>query len=68
MRELTLRIGNMHYGACVRRATQALEKDGGVQAGEVRIAAARVQAPDDVCESALASAVEEAGYPAVVEQ
>jgi copper chaperone len=68
MRELTLRIENMHCGACVRRVAQALEKISGVQVGEVRIGAARVLAPDDVRESALAGAVEKAGYPALVEQ
>jgi copper chaperone len=68
MRELTLRIENMHCGACVRRVTQALERVDGVTVGEVRIGAARVQAPDDVRESALVGAVEKAGYPALVEQ
>jgi copper chaperone len=68
MRELTLRIENMHCGACVRRVTQALEKIGGVRVGEVRIGAARVEAPDDIREAALVSAVEKAGYPAIVEQ
>ncbi|MGC2300715.1 MAG: heavy-metal-associated domain-containing protein [Acidobacteriaceae bacterium] len=68
MREVTLRIENMHCGACVRRVTQALENLPGVQIGEVRIGAARVEAPDDVRESALVSAVEKAGYPALVEQ
>lgn len=68
MREVTLRIENMHCGACVRRVTQALEKIDGVEVGEVRIGAARVQAADDVRESALAGAVEKAGYPAIVEQ
>jgi copper chaperone CopZ len=68
MREVTLRIENMHCGACVRRVTQALEKVGGVEVTEVRIGAARVQAPDDVRESALVGAVEKAGYPALVEQ
>ena len=58
MRELTLRIENMHCGACVRRVTQALERVDGVKVGEVRIGAARVQAPDDVRESALVGAVE----------
>ncbi len=52
----------------MRRVTQALEKVGGVQVGEVRIGAARVLAPDDVRESALVGAVEKAGYPALVEQ
>ncbi|MFY9747514.1 MAG: cation transporter [Acidobacteriaceae bacterium] len=67
MREVTLRIDNMHCGACVRRVTQALETIAGVHVGEVRIGAARVEAPDDVRESALVSAVEKAGYPALVE-
>jgi copper chaperone CopZ len=58
----------MHCGACVRLVSQALEKLDGVQVGEVRIGAARVQAPDDVRESALVGAVEKAGYPAIVEQ
>jgi copper chaperone CopZ len=30
MKEVTLRVENMHCGACVRRVTQALEKVGGV--------------------------------------
>ena len=68
MREMTLRIENMHCGACVRRVTQALERVDGVKVGEVRIGAARVHAPDDVRESALVGAVEKAGYPALVEQ
>ena len=68
MREVTLRIENMHCGACVRRVTQALETISGVHVGEVRIGAARVMAPDDIRESALVSAVEKAGYPAVIEQ
>lgn len=67
MREVTLRIENMHCGACVRRVTQALQKLDGVEVGEVRIGAARVQATDTVRESALVSAVEKAGYPALVE-
>ncbi|HTX42189.1 MAG TPA: cation transporter [Acidobacteriaceae bacterium] len=68
MREVTLRIENMHCGACVKRVSQALERVGGVQIGEVRVGAARVQAPDDTPESALVSAVEKAGYPATVER
>jgi copper chaperone len=68
MRELTLRIENMHCGACVRRVTQALERVDGVKVSEVRIGAARVLAPDDVRESALVGAVEKAGYPTLVEQ
>jgi copper chaperone len=67
MRELTLRIENMHCGACVRRVTQALEQVHGVRVGEVRVGGARVDAADDVPESALVSAVGKAGYPALVE-
>ncbi|MGA8109454.1 MAG: heavy-metal-associated domain-containing protein [Acidobacteriaceae bacterium] len=67
MREVTLRIENMHCGACVRRVTQALERVGGVEVGEVRVGGARVQAPDELPESALLTAVEKAGYPALVE-
>lgn len=67
MREVTLRIDNMHCGACVKHVSQALEKLGGVQLGEVRVGAARVQAPDDLPDAALISAVEKAGYPAHVE-
>ena len=58
----------MHCGSCVRRVSQALEKVSGVQVGEVRVGAARVQAPDDVSESALITAVEKAGYPALIER
>lgn len=68
MREVTLRIENMHCGACVKRVSQALEKVNGVQVGEVRVGAARVQVPEDLPESTLVSAVEKAGYPAVIEQ
>lgn len=68
MQEVTLRIENMHCGACVRRVSQALEKVEGVQVGEVRVGGARVQAPEDLPEGALISAVEKAGYPALVEK
>jgi len=68
MREVTLRIENMHCGACVKRVSQALEKVEGVQVGEVRVGAARVQTPENLPETALLSAVEKAGYPAVVER
>jgi copper chaperone len=67
MRVVTLRVENMHCGACVRRVTQALARVQGVQVGEVRVGAARVQAADDVADGALIGAVEKAGYPALVE-
>ena len=68
MREVTLRIENMHCGACVRRVTQALEKVEGVRVGEVRVGAARVEAPDNIQDAALLGAIDKAGYPAIVEQ
>lgn len=67
MREVTLRIENMHCGACVKRVSSALEKIPGLQVGEVRVGAARVQAPENVPEGTIVSAVEKAGYPAAVE-
>ena len=68
MREVTLRIENMHCDACVRRVSQALGKLDGVQVAEVRIGAARVRTPDDLPEAILIGAVEKAGYAAIVEQ
>jgi copper chaperone CopZ len=68
MKEVTLRIENMRCGSCVRRVSQALERVSGVQVGEVRVGAARVQAPEELPDSALISAVEKAGYPALVEK
>ena len=67
MKELTLRIENMHCGACARRVTQALQNVGGVTVDEVRIGAARVHASDDLSDASIVSAVAKAGYPAIVE-
>jgi copper chaperone len=68
LREVTIRIENMHCGACVRRVSQALEKIGGVQVDEVRIGAARMRTPDDLPDRAVIGAVEKAGYAAVLER
>jgi copper chaperone/Cu+-exporting ATPase len=65
MATLTLRIDNMHCGACIRRVTQALNALPGTHAQEVRVGSARISttsAPEDV-QSALTAA----GYPALVE-
>ncbi len=67
MKELTLRVENMHCGACVRRVTMALENVGGVKVDEVRIGAARVHLQDDLPESTVVAAIAKAGYPAIVE-
>jgi copper chaperone CopZ len=68
MREVTLRVENMHCGACVRRVTQALEKVDGVHVDEVRIGAARVHMNDATPENTLVGAIEKAGYRALLEQ
>lgn len=67
MREVTLRIENMHCGACVKRVSGALENVPGIRVGEVRVGAARVHAADELADSAIVIAVEKAGYPAAVE-
>jgi copper chaperone len=66
---LTLRIGGMHCGACVRRVTQALQSVGGTQIQEVRVGAARVQVEDAaVAGPALLASIAKAGYTAHLEQ
>lgn len=65
--ETKLRIENMHCDACVRRVRQALEKVEGARVGDVHVGGARIEAPENVPQSALVSAVEKAGYPAAVE-
>jgi copper chaperone CopZ len=68
MREVTLRIGNMHCDACVRRVSQALGNLKDVQVGEVRVGAARVQAPEAMPDETLVGALEKVGYPVTVEK
>lgn len=63
MRDVTLRIENMHCDACVRRVSQTLGKVNGVKVGEVRVGAARVQAADEVPDETLVGALEKMGYP-----
>lgn len=65
MSEFTLRIDGMHCGACVRRVGQALSAVPEAQVEEVRIGAARVQAPDA---QAAVEALAKAGYTAHLEQ
>lgn len=66
MREITLKIENMHCGACVRRVTQTLEKTG-AEVEEVRIGAARVKAGDTIEDATLLQSLGKAGYHAMVE-
>jgi copper chaperone len=68
MQEFTLRIENMHCGACIRRVSQALSSTDGLQVKEIRVGAARLGSTQDPApvEQALA-ALAKAGYPARLE-
>jgi copper chaperone len=68
MAEFTLRIDNMHCGSCVRRVTQALAAEPGVEVKEVRIGAARFASPESVPAEAVIAALAKAGYPARLEE
>jgi len=62
MLTLTLRVDNMHCGACVRRVLQTLNALPGTHVEEVQIGHARVrteEADADVCATLAA-----AGFPA----
>jgi copper chaperone CopZ len=61
----TLRIDNMHCGACVLRVTKALNQLPGTKVEEVQIGAARIEttaAPPEIL-----AALDKAGYPAHIE-
>ncbi|HEY9127141.1 MAG TPA: heavy metal transport/detoxification protein [Acidobacteriaceae bacterium] len=66
MSEVVLKIDGMHCGACIRRVTQALNSAGHFQVKEVRLGAARIQAPEPVADYAGAAiaALNKAGYKA----
>ena len=66
MREVKLKLENMHCDACVRRVTMTLEK-AGAKVDEVRVGSARVHAPDTVDDPSILEALNKAGYPATVE-
>ncbi len=61
----TLKIENMHCGACVRRVTMALKKIPGTAVEEVQIGAARVKT--EAAPEVVVAALAKAGYPAQVE-
>lgn len=69
MAEFTLLIDGMHCGSCIRRVTQALAGADNVQVEEVRLGAARLQAPA-VPESAqrAIAALAKAGFAARLDQ
>ena len=66
MSEIVLKIDGMHCGACIRRVTQALNSAGPFAVEEVRLGAARLQAPEPSADSAglAIAALAKAGYKA----
>ena len=71
MAEITLRIDGMHCGSCIRRVTQAINGAGPFAVGEVRLGAARFNAPDGttVASTDLAvAALAKAGFAARVDE
>lgn len=58
----TLRIDNMHCGACVRRVTAALNAVPGTYVEQVEVGMARVNSTAHA--DALIAAVGKAGFPA----
>jgi copper chaperone len=70
MAEITLRIDGMHCGSCIRRVTQAIGSAGPFAVEEVRLGAARFQAPEEA-ETASAdlavAALAKAGFTARLE-
>lgn len=66
MRQITLKLENMHCDACVRRVTMTLEKTG-AKVEQVTVGSARIQAPDNIDDPAIVQALTKAGYPATVD-
>lgn len=64
---LTLSIDGMHCGACVRRATTALQRIGGVQLDAVDVGSAKVTFdPERTSSEQIADALARIGFPARV--
>lgn len=66
MREVSLKLENMHCDACVRRVSMTLEK-AGVKVADAAVGTARIFAPDGLDDSKILEALNQAGYPATVE-
>jgi len=66
MTEVVLRIDGMHCGSCIRRVTQAIGTAGPFKVEEVRLGAARFEAPEADATAAIA-ALAKAGFAARVE-
>ena len=70
MAEITLRIDGMHCGSCVRRVTQTIAGAGPFEVEEVRLGAARFEAPDGAETAAVdmaVAALTKAGFAARVD-
>jgi copper chaperone CopZ len=65
MATTTLRIENMHCGACIRRVTQTLNGLAGTKVEDVQIGGAHVEST--VEPEVILAALAKAGYPARVE-
>jgi copper chaperone len=61
----TLRIENMHCGACIRRVTQTLRGIPGTRVEEVQIGGAQVESTAEP--GVIVAALAKAGYPARLE-
>jgi copper chaperone CopZ len=61
----TLRIENMHCGACIRRVTQTLQGVPGTQVEDVQIGGAHVESTAEP--GVILAALAKAGYPAHLE-
>jgi copper chaperone len=71
MAEITLRIDGMHCGSCIRRVTQAIGQAGPYTVKEVRLGAARFQAPESgeiAAAAAATAALAKAGFTARVDE
>jgi len=73
VQNVTLKIDGMHCGSCIRRVTQAIQGasqgTGPVTVKEVRLGAARFEAPESDPEAtgAVVAALAKAGFTAHVE-
>jgi copper chaperone CopZ len=65
MATTTLRIENMHCGACIRRVTQTLNAVPGTQTEDVQIGGAHIATTAEP--AVILAALQKAGYPAHIE-
>lgn len=68
MSTIVLNVQGMHCAACVRHVTKALEEVAGVSAVAVQLEAERAVVEGSAEASALTAALQDAGYPATVDQ